>query len=77
MAGAPPTFRRAPVTKSALKRKGGGQPGLMGVVATPKIKEGAYWTHRERKKLGGTDWKCFDHPPSILAIMLPMSSIVP
>ena len=32
----------------------------MGVAATPKFKEGAYWTVRERKDFGGSDRKCFD-----------------
>jgi len=31
------------------------------VATTPKCKEGAYCTHRERKEVGGSDQKCFDH----------------
>ena len=38
-----------------------GQPGRMGVVATPKYKEVAYWTHKEKEELEGSDEKCFDH----------------
>ena len=29
--------------------------------ATPKSKDDAYWTHKGRKKLGGSDQICFDH----------------
>ena len=39
----------------------GGQPGCMGVAATPEYKEGAYWTHTARKEFEGSDQKCFDH----------------
>jgi len=49
------------VTKLAFKKWEMGQPGQMGMVATPKCKEGAYWAHRERKKFGGSDQKCFDY----------------
>ena len=31
------------------------------MLAKPKCKDGAYWTHRERKESGGSDHKCFDH----------------
>ena len=34
------------------------------MAATPKYKQGAYWAHRERKKLGGSDQKCLDHNAS-------------
>ena len=33
----------------------------MEVVATPKCRKGAYWTHKERNKFGGFDQKCFDY----------------
>ena len=33
----------------------------MGVVATPKSKDEAYWAHRERKEFEGSVQKCFDH----------------
>ena len=36
------------------------EPGQMRVAATPNCKEGAYWTHRERKEFGGSDQKRFD-----------------
>ena len=31
------------------------------MIVTPKCKEGAYWTHNERKEFRGSDLKCFDH----------------
>ena len=31
----------------------------MGVTATPKSKDGAYWTHSERKKFEGFDHHAF------------------
>ena len=36
------------------------QPGKMGVTATPKYKESACWTHRERMGFRGSDQKRFD-----------------
>ena len=33
----------------------------MGVAATPKCKEGAYWTHRVTTELWDADQKGFDH----------------
>ena len=41
--------------------KEGAQPGQMGVAATPKCKEDAYWTHRNWTELGCSDQECFDH----------------
>ena len=38
-----------------------GQPGWMGVVATPKCKMVAYWVYRDRKEFGGFDQELFDH----------------
>ena len=33
------------------------------MAATPKFKEDAYWTFRERQEFGGSDQKCFDGHP--------------
>ena len=49
--------------KAACKKTGGGQPDRMGVTATPKSKDGAYWTHWESKEFEGFHYKCFDHHP--------------
>ena len=38
-----------------------GQSGWMGVTVTPKCKEGAHWTRKERKDFGSSDQKFFDH----------------
>ena len=35
----------------------------MGVAATPKSKDGTYWTHSESKEIAGSEHKCFDHHP--------------
>ena len=39
----------------ASSQKAGMQPSRMGVVTTPKpkYKEGAYWTHMDKKEFGG------------------------
>ena len=34
---------------------------MMGVAATPKYKEGAYWIHRGMKEFRGSNWTCFDN----------------
>ena len=31
------------------------------MAATPKYKDGVYWTHRERRKSEGSNKKCSDH----------------
>ena len=46
------------VTKPAFKRWGG-KPGEFGVAATPKYKEIAYWTHREKGRVGAPITKSF------------------
>ena len=61
-----PLFIRLPFWSSheASLQKTGGQRGLMGAVATPKYREGAYrgcLLHRERKEFGGIDQNCFYH----------------
>ena len=58
----------------------------MGVAATPKYKEDAYWTYKERKKLGGKEearrkgrssyQNFLITVPSTLNIMLPKYIIV-
>ena len=58
------------VTKPPVKRLGGGQPGRMGMTATPKSKDGAYWTHREGKEFEGSHCKCFDHHPFYVGYIL-------
>ena len=42
----------------------------MGIAATSQYKEGAYWTHRERKGLGGSGQRRLITTPSKSAIML-------
>ena len=39
------------VTKPAIKRQG--HPGRMGVAATPKSNESAFWKDKEREEFGG------------------------
>ena len=48
-------------TVAKLAIKGREQPGQMGVTATPRYKEGAYWTYKEKKECGSFDQNCFDH----------------
>ena len=48
-------------TKPVFKSQGKEQPGRMGVAATPKCKEGAYWIHKEGKGFEGSYQKFFDH----------------
>ena len=57
-------------------QKAGGQPGRMGVEATPKSKDDAYWTPRENKEFEGFDQKCFDHHPFYVGYTLTTIFIV-
>ena len=66
-----------PISHEASCQKTGGQPGRMDLVTTPKYKEDAYWTYRERKELGAPIRNTLSTTPSTLAIMLPMLLIVP
>ena len=45
----------------SFQKTWGGQPGRMGVAATPKYTEGAYWTRRKKREFGGSDLICFDN----------------
>ena len=47
------------VTQPVFKRHG--QPGLVGVAATTKCKEGIFWVHRERTEFQSSDQKLFDY----------------
>ena len=66
------------VTKPAAFRRWAerGGTGQMGVTTTPKVKEDAYWTHKEREEFEGSDQKCFITTPFTLAMLWPMPFIV-